>query len=352
MFPYIALAASVSGFSLLDRYYCRNVGRISDQARTWGVWDALTVVVLISFSALRYRVGTDFDLYLVLYKRLYVGNWIEQLATSPQEFGFTLMSLVLRENFKSPYALLWATSVLTVVPAYAAMKKRSADMPMSIVLYVLLAFFVGPFNIIRQGIAVSLSFWADTFREKNRPIWITLNIVASSFHASVILVVALQWVVRRFKIGHWHLLGVIVCAWMGAAFILDLPIVLKWLSALNPRYATYAISEERSGIGTYLMLASRIALVGYAVFLAKGQRNQWLAYCAVGIGFLAIGTQSVVVSRLEIYFGIYLTILLPNLMKERGRSDLERLTIVAASAVYFVFYLSRYGGLLPYQTYL
>ncbi|MBK8076102.1 MAG: EpsG family protein [Kineosporiaceae bacterium] len=97
------------------------------------MWDALTVVVLISFSALRYRVGTDFDLYLVLYKRLYVGNWIEQLATSPQEFGFTLMSLVLRENFKSPYALLWATSVLTVVPAYAAMKKRSADMPMSIV---------------------------------------------------------------------------------------------------------------------------------------------------------------------------------------------------------------------------
>ncbi|MBK8076103.1 MAG: EpsG family protein [Kineosporiaceae bacterium] len=136
----------------------------------------------------------------------------------------------------------------------------------------LLAFFVGPFNIIRQGIAVSLSFWADTFREKNRPIWITLNIVASSFHASVILVVALQWVVRRFKIGHWHLLGVIVCAWMGAAFILDLPIVLKWLSALNPRYTTYAISEERSELARISYLLQGIALVGYAVFLAKGPK--------------------------------------------------------------------------------
>ena len=97
------------------------------------------------------------------------------------EVGYTTLSIAVRSLTDFPYAIFWATSILTVIPMYIAIKRSSLDLPFSVAIYMLLAFYVSPFNLVRQGIAIALIFLAHTFFEKNRVLYFVLSALAGLF---------------------------------------------------------------------------------------------------------------------------------------------------------------------------
>jgi hypothetical protein len=334
----------------------RAADRSDRSAGRWTVFDILAVAVMVTVSGLRYQVGTDFNLYYTLYNKLDPAHWQATLASSPQEVGYTGLSLALRGISDSPYLIFWVASALTIIPVYVTIKKQSVDPTMSLLLYVLLAFFVAPFNLVRQGIAISLNFWADSYLDHNKKAYLVINAVAASFHASVLLVVVIQFIARRCQSSVRLLTAVVIASMVAVLLYTRIGVFAVWLNTLNPRYDGYIVAQQGAGIGSYLIIAARLGLLLYVLTLARRSvRDQSIRrhtnYVIVGLFFLFLGTQSVVISRMELYFGMFLVLLIPNTLGAR-RAWLDKIVIVALAAVYLGFFLTNYANLIPYQTQL
>src|SRR5690606_27216665 len=96
------------------------------RVRSWTFFDLVAVAALVVFSAVRVGIGTDYREYTLIYNRVDTGDWLREIATAPQEVGFTLLMLVLKSVDPTPTTFFWVTSALTVVPVFAAIKQVSS----------------------------------------------------------------------------------------------------------------------------------------------------------------------------------------------------------------------------------
>lgn len=363
MLPYYVLTGIVVVFSCLGeivRVHFTKL-RVSEAAargwpepkrRVWTPLDIPVVALLVAFAAMRYEVGTDYTMYANIFEKINTSDWQEQIDLSLQEAGYTFIQLVLRSVSDSPYSIFWVMSTLTVVPIYITIKKKSQNVPLALTLFILLAFFVSPFNVMRQGAAVALNFWASTFLDKNKKVFILLNLLASTLHASVLIVAVVQLIVRN-----WRPSVTSIGVMLSGAIIVTLGLsqfttVLGWLEFLNPRYDGY-VAAETAGVGTYLLIAVYMALLIFSRAVAPlGDSNRYFIFVLLGVAFLIVGTQSVVLSRMEMYLSIFLILLVPNQIEKQQKKMYSILAVTSAAAVFFAFYVSNWGHLTPYQTYI
>lgn len=321
----------------------------------WNVFDLIVVAGLVVFAALRSYVGTDYSMYFRLYNSL-VPNlpWQPQIDASKQELGYSALSLWARSFSSSPHLIFWLASVLTVVPTYIAIKRKSSDPGLAVLLYVFLTFYISPFNIMRQGIALAFNFLAATFLGRSKLLFVLFNVIGALFHTTAAVAAAIQLVLYRWKPG--PISATVVLGGVGgvAGALFAIPEVRRWVGLISERYANYLANGNGAGVGTYLLLGVQIGLLVLAFVLASRSGNRdWLGYVVVSVAFLIVGTQLVVAARMQLYFGIFLVLLLPNqLALVAGWRKGVAVALVLASMVYFGFYLQNYGDLLPYKTYL
>lgn len=314
----------------------------------WTLFDLLAAAVLVAFSSTRYFVGTDYRLYLTIFSELDTSNWAQTISTSPQEIGYTLLSLAVKSLTDDPFAIFWVTSALTIIPIYAVIKRSSADVTFALLLYILLAFYVNPFNIVRQGIAVALTFYADRFFETNRTKYVILVALAASMHSSAILAVALQLGFRWKRPTVKFLMATLLLSVTAAIILTRVPLFTTLLDIINPRYSEYLVNNE-SGIGTYLLVVFKLCLILYLLVLkVPPHLERYMTYLIISLGLVIIGTVSVTVSRMEYFFSIYLLILIPGIMANRANSRVHKTFVIILASVYFAFFISNYSNLVPY----
>lgn len=349
-------------------------------ASRWNVFDFLLIALLVIFSAARYFVGTDFGTYLSLHLTMDPRDPIGSFGSSPVEIGYTALSMLVRMLFASQFAIFWVTSVLAVVPMYIAIKRTSMDLPFSIAIYLLMAFYVLPFNMIRQGIALSLLFLAHTFYAKNRRLYYWLSAAAGLFHYTAWFAAAAQWSVLRWRPSLRAVVSIAAGIFIGGIIFVLVNMaspetVSGLLGFVNPRYEDY-FKDSSSGIGTYLILATRLGLLGLALALFKRSRmgaahnweqyGPWVTFVVFGACFVALGTQAVNIGRIDYYFSVFLVVLIPNLVAQMAppaRTALSprvakivtlprviKLGFLVCGTIYFALFVSNFGELVPYQT--
>ena len=83
----------------------------------------------------------------------------------------------------------------------------------------------------------------------------------------------------------------------------------------------------------------------------NGEIDRYIVLSMMGVCLLVLGTQAEVISRLELYFGIYLVVALPGILGEIPRRSrvLVVSAVVVAALAFYVGYLSQFGDLIPYQ---
>lgn len=318
----------------------------------WTPFDFALVAVLVAFSAFRYQVGTDYTMYFRFYQLADPSmDWWSQVDYFQQEALYTGLSLWLKTFTADPFAIFWVTSALTIIPIYAAIRKQSLDLPFAVLLYVLLAFYVAPFNLVRQGIAIAFVFWAYSFlARKNWVAFAALGAVGVAFHTSALIAVAVILIARLWKPTVRSTIVVLVVAGLGAAALWTVPAVAEAVGSLSERYETYVLTSQAAGFGTYLLVAAYLALlILMLAFRRYSDRPDWLAMLAVAVVFLILGTQSVVPARMFYYFGLFVVLLVPNTLANRPKSTTFKVAIIAGAAVYFAFYVTNYSSLVPYQ---
>jgi hypothetical protein len=76
-----------------------------------------------------------------------------------------------------------------------------------------------------------------------------------------------------------------------------------------------------------------------------------MTYAVMGLFFLIVGLNSVVLARMELYFGVFLVLLIPNRIAER-RCYVAKSGVLALATVYFALYIQHFSTLVPYHSYV
>lgn len=313
--------------------------------------DVAAVFTLALFAGLRWQVGTDFSYYERAYtSKLQPGFWLESVEQTGQDVGFASLSYLSRTAGISFETFSFVVSAFTVVGACWALWQLSDHPRSTLMLYVGLACFLAPLNTVRQGMAITMVLIAVAVVRRRRwrwwlPLWLMATVTMHYSSALIIVILALlhtaDIVQRRAVIAR-------IAAAAVPASALMLPPMLEAF-APGIRYLAY-FGEAGAGLGTAISGLTRLAAVAV---IATARTVRTFELWAVGIGalFVAAGFNSLVFARFDLYLWPFAAIALPGAASDRHRPGWLWAALIAATACYFVFYLTHWGGLLPYQSF-
>lgn len=320
------------------------------------LWWILPLAVLTVFAGIRYGVGTDFELYHWLFLNVDPNSYTATLEKIPQEVGFVTLMFVTRIFSENYQVLLAVCSFLTVFPVLLAVRRKSQMPVLTMVLYVTLAYYPLSLNAIRQSIAVSLLFLAETYRGEKRSLWLLLSLLAVLFHSSSVVVFIIFSLVRRINVKLTTLLVIALIAGASTASLMQFGFVQALLDGLNDRYLGYLETAEGAGLGTVLVLATHITIIAYCVVKGRAagidrvQENIPVAYYILSVTILMLATGNWVIGRFEPYFGLFGILALSDATAQARHRLGTALVVGGISIIYMLLHISAYNGLVPYQT--
>jgi EpsG family len=308
-----------------------------------------SALLLIAFAGLRYNTGSDYRLYFSLYRAVDSDSLIRTFSSVPQEAGFVFLMYCLSKISDTPYIIFWAASLITVGPVLYAVYRKSRDPSFAIFLYFFLGYYAVSLNAVRQSISVSLMLLADTYKGTSWLKYLLVSGLAISFHASALIAVAAQLAAEYIPPNFFTMCCVMVATVSFSGAILNSGVVALVPTDLNPRFGSY-LTSEGAGIGTILVLTSRILFVAFSLFLPRltNETNRQISLLMLSPVCLYLGLSTWVVARLEMYFGIFLILLLPNQLSIWRHGATAKKVLSLLLFIYFGFYISKYNNIIPY----
>ncbi|MFJ4044408.1 EpsG family protein [Microbacterium sp. NPDC089987] len=322
--------------------------------RKSNLFDLIAIFILTALAGSRaVTVGTDTRVYGWIFDALPKSASISELLKfGTQEAGYTLLSYLVKSQGGSFTTLLWAASAITVTTAYWALRRTSKNFTLALAIFVMLGAYTIQFNTLRQGMAISILFLGATFLGKRRGwlIYTLLGLLATSFHSSALVATLLLALFYR-----WHL--TISRLWVGAFLVIGLtaalwgsPWLLSIIEAFNPSYAVYVDWKLEAGVGLWLLIVARLALLVYALALRPTEDDmKYATWSALGIAWMIIGSQSLIVSRLSAYFLVFLCVLVPNAMQENKAGKMHVVVLLISGAIFMALNVTNFGDLVPYE---
>lgn len=318
-------------------------------------WSA--VAIMIVFSASRRDVGTDYPLYSGLLEQLDPNlPWLTQIQTAAQDPGFVLLSLISLSITDSPVLLMTASAILTIVPISLALRHSRVSLPAAFALFFFSSLYLFPLNLVRQGIAVALSFYAWKYLDHHRTRFWLLNLLAASFHLSALLIALVQYLARNIR-PSVRFYGIIGGASVALVAVMFLPLE-HLFGDFGARYGQYIVEARANlaaiGLGTLANLVVRIVVAAYTGTAPARDRlaDRWQVFTVLSIPFMAVGVLLPVAARLELYFLPALVLLLADTLRRRRAGRAQWAIIGVAALGYYLVTLWSFYGLLPYDSFL
>jgi len=329
--------------------------------------------VIIGFSlalpilvgALRFNVGTDYASYVSMYhslSNLPLGRYFSDVF--PQiEVGFFLLIKLSKFIANTPYFLFAVSSLVTVIFFYLGLKRYKVNHPALVYLLFLLIIFPLTLNIVRQGIAMSICFYALSFVIERRPkgyfFWV---IIAGLFHTTALLILPIYFLNRIInnnnKNSHISILFKLSSIFF--AVYLLLPYIFNSLASIKifENYVKYkTFITEGSGSNFY----SKFVIIVFAMFISKWSilnKNMKLYYYFLVFAILELllvnSGFSAPIVRMALYFSFFPPMLLANFVdvfKDKSGKFFVYLLVISYGILYFyiAYYQQGYANVVPYK---
>lgn len=326
--------------------------------RNVNIIDLIILFIVIAFSGSRYYTGTDYGNYYRLFNTNYIEiNQINIFSfISPDEIGLYILNNIIKNLLpNSEYAMFWITSVLIYLPLYAFLKKKSNNFGISFLCFILLGHYTMSFNIIKQYIAATFVFIAFVeFYENKKKSTIVYILLAIIFHFSSIIYIPLLYIAKRIKPSFFTYLFFIFFG-----FLIEnvANYILANVSLLSV-YNTY-INSKGSKIGM-ILISSVWVLFGSLFLIKKKSLIQlssinyfYLNMFCLSLTFSIGSISNIYLARVMIPLQYSLFFLLPDYIESiRTRhKKILYLILIIFLLIWFGFYISNYGGVIPYDTY-
>jgi hypothetical protein len=307
----------------------------------------ITIVILTIFSGLRLNVGSDYPTYLDLYRQINKDSIIESIRNIPQDSGFVLFQVALKNIVMNQYAIFFASTFFMLTCIFSSLKRASVNLSESFLVYYFMGFYVQSLNSVRQSLAVSLIFLGYSYKFTNKRKSLFSTLMAFSIHASSVLAKIIMFISDKKKFMFKETVVIFSITFLGTTLFSFKPFI-KFVSLFNFRYGNY-FDGTGAGFGTQLNIYFNIVLL---IYLMKISRNniqfELINYFIISISCLILALSFVTLGRLQSYFSIFLVILVPVALK--NRSVMDKLLLYFAMFIYFGFFVNRYNDVVPYQT--
>lgn len=350
MFIYYIFAIIVM-FLLLMSYYLFKNNKLN-------VVDILVLFIVITFAGIRYYTGTDYGNYYKLFNYSYLdfSNLSIFNLISPDEIGLILVCRFFKYFFpNNQFIMFWVTSGLICVPLYIFIKRRSKKFVISFLCFILLGHYTMSFNIIKQYIAATFVFIAfNKFFENKKKSAFFYILLGTTFHYSSILYIPLLFIAKKIKAN----VSVFLLSIFSGFFINN---VVSFI-LINFSFSTYKIYMNARGSRIGMALMSIIwILFGILLLIKKDSllqlnsiNNLYLNMFFISLIFNIGAISNIYLARLTIPLQYSLFFLIPDYI-ESIRTKFKKilyLLVVILLYIWYGFYISNYGGVIPYNTYL
>ncbi|MBQ3219235.1 MAG: EpsG family protein [Clostridia bacterium] len=345
---YLALAGIQSLF-----FYAKDKrGKVHFKSKTYLI---LCCIELILFAGLRaYNIGADMDIYLLaidVYGEMPILEMLKAPLRYPFDFEigyfiFTKFAILLGLG---KTGFLFLVAIVTYVPIFMAIYKKSQDPFLSILTYFSFGLFSYSLGLFRQMIAISIVLCGRKYILKREGLKFCLFVaLAMLFHTTAIISLLLYFL---YGINWKKLIWIVIPAEI--LLLVFGRLVVDFAFILFPKYSNLIGGQYDVKGGSYLMLLFiNVVLFACVYFTEKDRFRDRLTICALILaGMLqALGYSMAIFGRIVPYFSTFIIFAIPDLVKcikKKWRS------LVYIATVVFLFALvvkEFYGNiyLTPY----
>jgi len=321
----------------------------------------LIPILLIGF---RHGVGTDFDNYVIFFEEYSVASIFNLLSltdTSGIEIGFLALIIFSALFTSAPWLMFLLSSTATIAIAYLAIKRLSpASVPLAFLLYLLV---LAPFlmNGVRQGIAVSIVFFAYSYIIQGNPIkYILTIIVASLFHTSALALLPLylfRFITVKNRADEALTLTVSILVAIISVLLIPLGILLLSTIPVLSAYSRYVGFESGIALAPIVLMAILIVIV-VALYHRVTDKFPAMKLMAallfIEFASLLLGGISAAFSRMSFYLVIGGLVYMANIplifSNDTRRVSQFIVTFYGISYFTYFYFINGYSDIFPYIT--
>lgn len=314
------------------------------------VYFMFLAVVLILFSGLRYKVGTDYESYEALYQDV-LDDWVSS------EVGYIFLIHLTDRTGLGFFGLMFTVSFLTISFATAALRKFHCGIHSLYIYLSIPLFYLLSLNTIRQSLAAAIFMLATQYARNRDPRrFFALVLLAASFHVSALLLAPIYFIANRRPT--YTFLAACLLAGVFVAF--NIPIAVELLGF----HPVYLEEKEGSALGQFVIC---LVTAVFLIHVARSTRNSKLQeaplinYLSIAAGicfaslFSTVGASFIL--RMTTYFTWAIAVLIPHYIGQMRRAEDRRVAFVGLymlAAIYFLTTVNRGEDidLVPYQTIL
>lgn len=273
-------------------------------------------------------VGIDLTAYLPAYENVKKINiFSDELKNF--ERGYIIFSGIFSKLNVNKQIYLTIVSFLSITPIYLMIYKNSKNPLVSILIFILFVFYIFTFSSLRQSLALGMTcFSLKYIKEKKIVKFCLIVLLASTFHLSA-LVFLLAYPMYYSKLDSKYLFFIIF------AFIICLLFRNQIFVFLSKLYKGEEINIEETNAYMTLIVFAGIVILSYIFDSKKDGKTSSIRNLIVIATFLQIfSSVSNVAMRAGMYYSIYITILIPNLIEEQRD---KKIKYVAYPIVIMIF---------------
>ncbi len=323
----------------------------------------LGLALPIALASARYMVGTDYQTYISIYDKVSRMNLHDFfLANNTFHevgfFGLIKLSMLLTHG---PYLMFALSSAFTIIFFYLGLKKYNPRyLGLTYFLY-LMVIFPSTLNLVRQGLAISIVFYAITYLiDRNPKKFIFWILIAGLFHTSALLIMPLYFINKFVKENKSYGGIVIKTFLLSSVLYFLLPGVANVLSStfLFSKYEIYQTTQVVAGNNlTFLLNAIVLGVILiFSRYLRKIDKNvmYYVPLVIIALTLSTVGFRSSFINRISLYLTPFILILITNLaaiFSDRLGKHIATGLVVAYGFIYFyiAYYLLGQSNLFPFQ---
>lgn len=282
-------------------------------------------VLIAAVSALRTPyVGTkDNYIYVGLYERLqnyesfrdYYDLKLSNYDFLSSEAGFYFSMWMLGHVFPDGQTAIIASSLFITWCTCYFIHRNSADVPLSLTIYICLTMFTFNMNAMRQALAMSICLLAyEHAKSRNLIAFVLTVVLAMLFHKTAMCFLPV-WFLPRLKnsVGNWlfYIFGLLMCL-----LFID-QIIAGYYELSGEDYSGNAAATG-GGLFVVLLYLGAIVLVLYKRKIIEKAAPR-VAFMGTLVGFVAYLARymgSDILERISYYYYYFLILLVPEVIQE------------------------------------
>lgn len=323
------------------------------QPKKWTKLDFIILLFLICFSGLRYMIGTDYELYNLMYNNLDANN----LNNSRTGVGYGIIALQLKSLGINFQVFIFICALITNYLIYYFFKHNSKKPGLSLLMYLAFGFYTFSFNGFRQALSMSLFLLGYTKKQDKKYVSMFICFLFSFFIHSIsglgILVVIILEKTKRINIKLSRILPFIV---VGYIFFNNILSILIKESAGYSFYYESAV-DYTAGIGTYLKIL-QFLLIYYLFFYSHPKKHELQKgdivqenMAKIGIFIMIFSSKNWLLNRVALQFLIFNNIYTYRFYCANIFND-KKVQYFFINIIFFITYILNvisFDGVMPYR---